>query len=82
LHHPIYDPYSTYFTSLYIMPQPAFEVKKYLSAPLPQIREQYPPGTGGTGPRATWDGNLKGVEVIDDLDEKVKQCMSRSPAIV
>lgn len=55
------------------MPQPAFEVQKYLSQPLPHLREQYPPGTGGTGPRASWDGSLKGVEVIEDLDDKVKQ---------
>jgi hypothetical protein len=58
------------------MPQPAFEVQKYLSKPLPQIREQYPPGTGGTGPRASWEGSLKGVEVIDDLNERVTKCMS------
>lgn len=63
------------------MPQPAFEVQKYLSQPLPHLREQYPPGTGGTGPRASWEGSLKGVEVIEDLDQKVKKCMSH-PALL
>jgi hypothetical protein len=58
------------------MPQPPFEVQKYLSKPLPQIRESYPPGTGGTGPRAEWEGSLKGVEVIEDLNEKVTKCTS------
>lgn len=57
------------------MPQPPFEVRKYLAKPLPQIRESYPPGTGGTGPRAEWEGSLKGVEVIDDLNERVTKCM-------
>ena len=62
------------------MPQPPFEVAKYLSKPLPHIRESYPPGTGGTGPRASWDGNLKGVEVIDDLDKRVTKCTSLLPS--
>lgn len=53
------------------MPQPPLDVQKYLSKPLPQIRESYPPGTGGTGPRAEWEGSLKGVQVIDDLNERV-----------
>lgn len=56
------------------MPQPAFDVTKYLSSPLPSIREQYPPGTGGTGPRASWEGSLKSVEVIDNLNERVNSC--------
>ncbi|ODO06324.1 hypothetical protein L198_01556 [Cryptococcus wingfieldii CBS 7118] len=53
------------------MPQPPFEIQKYLSKSLPTLREQYPPGTGGTGPRAEWDGPLKGIEVIDDFNQKV-----------
>ncbi|KAE8540789.1 hypothetical protein D1P53_003153 [Cryptococcus gattii VGV] len=53
------------------MPQPPFELQKYLSKALPQLREQYPPGTGGTGPRAHWDGSLKGVEVIEGFGDQV-----------
>jgi hypothetical protein len=59
------------------MPQPPFEVAKYLSTPLPAFREQYPPGTGGTGPRAEWpEGTLKGVQVIDDFQNQVSSCTS------
>lgn len=60
------------------MPQPPLDVHKYLSNNLPQIREQYPPGTGGTGPRENWEGTLKAVQVIDDLDSKVTECGSIS----
>ena len=57
------------------MPQPPQELVKYLSTPLPQLREQYPPGTGGTGPRSDWsEGTLKGVQVIDDFKARVQQC--------
>ena len=63
------------------MPQPAQETVKYLSTPLPTLREQYPPGTGGTGPRAEWpEGTLKGVQVIDGFERQVKSC--RLPGIV
>jgi len=63
------------------MPQPPLDVHKYLSNNLPQIRESYPPGTGGTGPRESWDGTLKGVEVIEDLDQKVTECRSSARLI-
>lgn len=56
------------------MPQPPIDVKKYLGKELPPLREQYPPGTGGTGPRESWDGSLKTVQVIDDFSEQVKEC--------
>lgn len=56
------------------MPQPPLDVRKYLSFQLPHIHEKYPPGTGGTGPRVSWDGNLKGVEVIDNFGQDVKKC--------
>lgn len=57
------------------MPQPALDVIKYLSSPLPALREQYPPGTGGTGARAEWsEGTLKGVEVLDGFKESVDKC--------
>ncbi|WVQ83590.1 hypothetical protein IAT38_005731 [Cryptococcus sp. DSM 104549] len=55
------------------MPQPPLELHKYLTKPLPVLRENYPPGTGGTGPRAQWDGNLKGVQVIDDFVDQVNE---------
>lgn len=57
------------------MPQPPLDIHKYFTAKLPHIHEKYPPGTGGTGPRSEWpEGTLKGVEVVDDFDSKVKQC--------
>ena len=57
------------------MPQPPIEIKKYLETPLPSLREQYPPGTGGTGPRAQWpEGTLKSVQVMDDFDAAAKKC--------
>ena len=57
------------------MPQPPIEIKKYLETPLPSLREQYPPGTGGTGPRAQWpEGTLKTVQVMDDFDAAAKKC--------
>ena len=56
------------------MPQPALDIVKYLSKPLPALREAYPPGTGGTGPRADWDGSLKSVQVIDNFAQQVKDC--------
>ena len=57
------------------MPQPPLQIEKYLETPLPHLREQYPPGTGGTGKRSDWsEGTLKGVQVIDDFQAQVKQC--------
>jgi hypothetical protein len=57
------------------MPQPPLDIVKYLGTPLIPLREQYPPGTGGTGPRADWaEGALKGVEVIQDFEDKVNEC--------
>lgn len=56
------------------MPQPPFELHKYLGKALPHLREQYPPGTGGTGPRAQWDGLLTGVQVIEDFGDQVANC--------
>lgn len=60
------------------MPQPPLDIVKYLGTPLIPLREQYPPGTGGTGPRADWaEGTLKGVEVIQDFEDKVNECTCR-----
>ncbi|ORX36378.1 hypothetical protein BD324DRAFT_491848 [Kockovaella imperatae] len=60
------------------MPQRPQELVKYLSTPLPQLREQYPPGTGGTGPRSDWsEGTLKTVQVIDDFEQQVKDYLSK-----
>jgi hypothetical protein len=57
------------------MPQPPLDIVKYLGTPLIPVREQYPPGTGGTGPRADWaEGTLKGVEVIQNFGDKVNEC--------
>jgi hypothetical protein len=56
------------------MPQPAFNVVDYLSKEIPYIKEQYPPGTGGTGPRASWEGSLKTVQVVDDFGKQVNAC--------
>ncbi len=57
------------------MPQPALEVVKYLTTPLPALREQYPPGTGGTGPRKDWsEGTLTGIQVIDGFTNQVNDC--------
>ncbi len=62
------------------MPQPPLEVAKYLASPLPALREQYPPGTGGTGPRAEWpEGTLKGVQEIDGFEQSVSTCESYCP---
>jgi hypothetical protein len=61
-------------TFIHNMPQPPLDIVKYLSKPLPNLREQYPPGTGGTGPRAEWDGTLKSVQVIDGFNEQVQAC--------
>ncbi|KAK4689206.1 hypothetical protein P7C73_g908, partial [Tremellales sp. Uapishka_1] len=61
------------------MPQPPIELHKYLASPLPQLREQYPPGTGGTGPRESWEGNLKGVEVIEGFEGKVQEFLEKLP---
>ena len=59
------------------MPQPPLDLQKYLSTPLPAVRESYPPGTGGTGPRQDWnEGTLKGVHVIEDFKDLVKACTS------
>ncbi|WVO17987.1 hypothetical protein L204_105685 [Cryptococcus depauperatus] len=62
------------------MPQPPFELQKYLGRSMPALREQYPPGTGGTGPRASWDGSLKGVQVIDDFTEQVLNYWKNIPS--
>lgn len=59
------------------MPQPPLDIVKYLSKPLPGLREAYPPGQGGTGPRAEWpEGTLKSVQVIDGFSAQVKDCTS------
>ncbi|KAK1920913.1 hypothetical protein DB88DRAFT_501487 [Papiliotrema laurentii] len=62
------------------MPQPPLDIVKYLSKPLPNLREQYPPGTGGTGPRAEWDGTLKSVQVIDGFNEQVQAFFKTLPS--
>lgn len=56
------------------MPQPSVEIVPYLATPLPPLREAYPPGTGGTGPREEFKGNLQDVEVLKDLSGDVKKC--------
>ena len=56
------------------MPQPPLDIVKYLSKALPALREAYPPGTGGTGPREDWDGTLKSVQVIDGFEGQVNEC--------
>ncbi|GFZ42817.1 hypothetical protein JCM24511_00535 [Saitozyma sp. JCM 24511] len=62
------------------MPQPPLDIVKYLGTPLIPLREQYPPGTGGTGPRADWaEGTLKGVEVIQDFEDKVNEYLKTVP---
>ncbi|WVR04016.1 hypothetical protein IAU60_001015 [Kwoniella sp. DSM 27419] len=61
------------------MPQPPLDLNKYLGHPLPPLRESYPPGTGGTGPRAEFGGSLKGVQVIDDFADEVKKYWQTLP---
>ncbi|KAK8861368.1 hypothetical protein IAR55_002187 [Kwoniella newhampshirensis] len=61
------------------MPQPPLDLHKYLATPLPALREQYPPGTGGTGPRASWDGSLKGVQEIEGFEEEVNKFWKTVP---
>lgn len=59
------------------MPQPAVSIPDYLATALPPLREAYPPGTGGTGPRQEWpEGKLETVSVIEGLEGKVKECES------
>lgn len=59
------------------MPQPPIHIETYLSTPLPPLREQFPPGTGGTGPRDEWnEGKLKSVAVIPDFEQAVQSCTS------
>lgn len=58
------------------MPQPTVEIGPYLSTPLPPLREAYPPGTGGTGPRSEWNGELKRVGVLEGLEGEVEKCES------
>jgi hypothetical protein len=60
------------------MPQPPIEIVKYLATPLVPLREQYPPGTGGTGARSEWpEGTLKGIEEIEGFQEQVLGCESK-----
>lgn len=56
------------------MPQPSVEIVPYLSTPLPPLRESYPPGQGGTGPRQEFNGSLKSVGVLKDLSGDVEKC--------
>ena len=57
------------------MPQPPLDIVKYLTKPLPNLREQYPPGTGGTGPRSDWpEGTLETIEVIEGFNDHVQTC--------
>ena len=58
------------------MPQPTVEIVPYLATPLPPLRESYPPGTGGTGPRSEFKGALKTVDVIKGLEGDVEKCES------
>lgn len=59
------------------MPQPPLDVHKYFNKPLWRIADKYPPGTGGTGARSDWsEGNLEGIEIIDDFPQLVKECKS------
>ncbi|OCF78154.1 hypothetical protein I204_00091 [Kwoniella mangroviensis CBS 8886] len=62
------------------MPQPPLDLNKYLSTPLPHLREQYPPGTGGTGPRAEFSGDLKGVQEIENFDDEVTKYFKTLPS--
>ncbi|WVF66843.1 hypothetical protein IAT40_001585 [Kwoniella sp. CBS 6097] len=62
------------------MPQPPLDLNKYLTQSLPHLREQYPPGTGGTGPRAEFNGSLKGVQVIEDFEDQVLQYTKTLPS--
>ncbi|WOO78950.1 uncharacterized protein LOC62_02G002487 [Vanrija pseudolonga] len=61
------------------MPQPPVDVRKYFGQPLPHIPEKFPIGSG-TGPRAAWpEGTLKGVEVIPNFGELVKNYIATLP---
>jgi len=59
------------------MPQPPLALKKYLSTPLPTVRENFPAGGGATGERKEYDTKLKGVSIVEDFNDKVVACMSR-----
>jgi hypothetical protein len=56
------------------MPQPSVEIVPYLATPLPPLREAYPPGTGGTGPREEFKGTLQDVGVLKGLSGDVEKC--------
>jgi hypothetical protein len=58
------------------MPQPSVEIVPYLATPLPPLREAYPPGTGGTGPREEFKGTLQDVGVLKGLSGDVEKCES------
>lgn len=63
------------------MPQPAVSIPDYLATALPPLREAYPPGTGGTGPRQEWpEGKLETVSVIEGLEGKVKEFLNTIPS--
>jgi hypothetical protein len=59
------------------MPQPPLALKKYLSTPLPTVRENFPAGGGATGERKEYDTKLKGVSIVEDFNDKVVACTSR-----
>lgn len=56
------------------MPQPALDIHKYLKFALPPVGEKYPPGTGGTGARADWNGDLQGIETLENFGDMVTAC--------
>lgn len=56
------------------MPQPALDIHKYLSFVLPPLQEKYPPGTGGTGARSDFSGNLQSVETVENFQDLTLDC--------
>jgi hypothetical protein len=61
------------------MPQPPISLSKYLTTPLPPVREAFPPGGGATGIKSKFEGELEGISVIEGFKDKVKQYIQTLP---
>jgi len=54
-------------------------LSKYLTTPLPPVREAFPPGGGATGIKSNFEGELEGISVIEGFKDKVKQYIQTLP---
>jgi hypothetical protein len=62
------------------MPQPPISIHKYLTTPLPPVREAFPPGGGATGVKEKFTGQLEGVSVIDGFKGLVGDYIKSLPS--